>query len=231
MTELQKQYNTQIIPLMKEKFGYKNINEVSRIVKVVLNVGAGKALKDPKIIDIMIDNLRRVTGQAPVKTRAIKSISGFGVKEGQVVGLVVTLRGWRMYEFLNKFINVVLPRFRDFQGLSPEAFDGHGNYNIGVKEQIVFPEIKADEIEKIHGVEITVATTAKTDEEGLELLRAFGFLFRKRGERAKEEELKEVSKKEAVLKRYETMKKLQKNAEVVAKPASAAPKTEEKKTS
>jgi len=133
------------------------------------------------------------------------------------------MRGARMYEFMNKFVNVALPRFRDFQGLSPEAFDGRGNYNIGIKEQIVFPEIKADEIEKVHGLEVTICTTANTDEEGLELLKAFGFLFRKRGERAKEEELKEVSKKEAVMKRYDAMKKKQTVAgsapAVKAKPA------------
>lgn len=218
MTELQKKYNEKIVPFMKEKFGYKNVNEIPKITKVVLNIGAGKTLKDPKLIDIMIDNLKRISGQAPVKTRAAKSIAGFGIKENQVIGLAVTMRGARMYEFLNKFVNVALPRFRDFQGLSPEAFDGRGNYNIGIKEQIVFPEIKADEIEKVHGLEVTICTTANTDEEGLELLKAFGFLFRKRGERAKEEELKEVSKKEAVLKRYDAMKKKQ----TVAGAASAA---------
>lgn len=219
---------------MKEKFGYKNINEVPKIAKVVLNIGAGKALKDPKLIDIMIDNLKRISGQAPVKTKAAKSISGFGIRQGQVVGLAVTIRGMRMYEFLNKFINVALPRFRDFQGLSPEAFDGHGNYNIGIKEQIVFPEIKADEIEKVHGLEATIITTSKIDEEGLELLKAFGFLFRKRGERAKEEELREVSKKEAVLKRYEVMKKKQKvvstAAKLVATPAVVKKGDEKKKS-
>jgi len=209
MTELQKKYNEKIVPFMKEKFGYKNVNEIPKITKVVLNIGAGKTLKDPKLIDIMIDNLKRISGQSPVKTRAAKSIAGFGIKENQIIGLAVTMRGARMYEFLNKFVNVALPRFRDFQGLSPEAFDGRGNYNIGIKEQIVFPEIKADEIEKVHGLEVTICTTANTDEEGLELLKAFGFLFRKRGERAKEEELREVSKKEAVLKRYEAMKKKQ----------------------
>lgn len=230
MTELQKKYNEKIVPFMKEKFGYKNVNEIPKITKVVLNIGAGKTLKDPKLIDIMIDNLKRISGQSPVKTRAAKSIAGFGIKENQIIGLAVTMRGARMYEFLNKFVNVALPRFRDFQGLSPEAFDGRGNYNIGIKEQIVFPEIKADEIEKVHGLEVTICTTANTDEEGLELLKAFGFLFRKRGERAKEEELREVSKKEAVLKRYEAMKKKQTVAGVApaAKAKPMASKEESK---
>ncbi len=231
MTELQKKYNEKIVPFMKEKFGYKNVNEIPRISKIVLNIGAGKTLKDPKLIDIMIDNLKRISGQAPVKTRAAKSIAGFGIKEGQVVGLAVNMRGARMYEFLNKFVNVALPRFRDFQGLSPEAFDGQGNYNIGIKEQIVFPEIKADEIEKVHGLEVTIATTAETDEEGLELLKAIGFLFRKRGERAKEEALKEVSRKESVMKRYDAMKKKQTVVGVIpsAKVKSEAPKKEKSK--
>ena len=226
MTELKKKYRKEIVPLMKERFGYTNDLQVPKIEKIVLNVGTGKALKDSKLLDIMIDTLKRISGQAPVKTIATKSISGFNVKEGDIVGLVVTLRGGRMYEFLNKFINTALPRFRDFQGLSPESFDSRGNYSVGIKEHIVFPEISADEVEKIHGLEVCISTTANNDKEGLELLRAFGFLFRKKGERAKEEELKAKSKKESVLKRYEEMKKKQVVVEQEAKSTPAKPSVE-----
>lgn len=175
MTRLQKLYKEKVIPEMKKQFGYKNDLAVPRLKKVAINIGTGKTLKDPKLLDIMINNLKRITGQVPVKTRAKRAISGFNIREGLVVGLKVTLRGKRMYDFLDKLANATLPRIRDFKGLSAKSFDKQGNYTIGLKEQIVFPEIRSDEVEKIHGLEICINTTAKNPKEGLFLLKLLGF--------------------------------------------------------
>lgn len=165
--------------LMKE-FGYTNALAVPHIAKVVLNVGLSKALKDKKYIDIAVRTLTKITGQKPILTKARKSISNFKIREGMVVGAVVTLRGKRMYDFLYKLVSVALPRSRDFHGLDPmKGFDAHGNYSLGFREHIVFPEISSDEIENIHGLEIAVATTAPDREQTVYLLRALGFPFKK----------------------------------------------------
>lgn len=179
MTSLKQQYLTKIIPALQEQFGYTNILAVPRPVKLVVSIGTGPGLKDPKFNEIAESSLKRITGQKPVKTLAKKSISNFKIREGQVVGMMVTLRGQRMYDFLEKLINVTLPRIRDFQGLATTIIDHHGNLNIGLKEHLAFPEIKVEEIEKLHGVQVTVVTTAGTAEAGLALFRLLGFPFRK----------------------------------------------------
>ncbi|MCX6746362.1 MAG: 50S ribosomal protein L5 [Candidatus Parcubacteria bacterium] len=171
-------FKKKIIPELKKQFGLKNDLEVPRIEKVVLNVGLGKSLKDANFLDNVESTLMRITGQKPIKTKAKKSISNFKIRKGMVIGLKVTLRGQRMYDFLEKLVNVVLPRVRDFRGLTAKAIDQGGNLNIGIKEHLAFPEIKADEIEKLHGLEIAVVTTAKSREEGRALLVAFGFPFK-----------------------------------------------------
>ena len=176
---LKEQYHKEILPALKEKFGYKNNLAAPKIAKVVLNVGTGQGLKDAKFNEVVEDTLLRITGQRPVKTVAKKSISNFKIRDGLVVGQSVTLRGSRMYEFLDKLINVTLPRVRDFRGLDSKSVDPKGNLNLGLREHIAFPEIKSDEVEKIHGLQIAVVTTAKTREEGLELLKLLGFPFRK----------------------------------------------------
>lgn len=175
MSRLQRLYKEQVIPKMKAEFGYKNDLAVPRVLKVVINIGTGKTLKDPKLLDIMINNLKKICAQAPVKTRTKKAISGFGIKSGMVVGLKVTLRKTRMYDFLDKLINAVLPRVRDFKGLSLKSFDKKGNYTVGFKEQIVFPELRSDEVAKIHGLEVCIHTTAKNNKEGTALLKYLGF--------------------------------------------------------
>lgn len=162
---------------LKEKFGFKNDMAVPRIERVVVNVGTGQGLKDSKYNEVVEATLERITGQRPVKVAAKKSISNFKIREGQVVGMMVTLRGKRMYDFLDKFVNVTLPRVRDFRGIERKSVDKHGNLNIGLKEHIAFPEIHSDEVEKIHGLQVTVTTSANNHEEGLELLSQLGFPF------------------------------------------------------
>lgn len=164
---------------MEAKFGYKNNMAVPKITKVVINVGTGHGLKDAKFNEAVENTLIRITGQQPVKTAAKKSISNFKIREGLIVGMMVTLRGKRMYDFLDKLINIALPRVRDFRGLNPKSVDPKGNLNIGFREHISFPEIKSDEIEKIHGLQVSVVTTAKTRDEGVELLTLLGFPFSK----------------------------------------------------
>lgn len=176
---LKEKYQKEIIPKLKEKFGYKNSLAVPRLEKVVLNVGLGEGLKDKKIIDIVENSLTHITGQKPVKTKAKKSISSFKIREGMVIGMKVTLRKTRMYDFIDKLVNVSLARVRDFRGLSSDAVDKQGNLTIGFKEHIVFPEIRPEEIEKVHGLEVTITTRAKDKEEGLELLTLLGFPFKK----------------------------------------------------
>jgi large subunit ribosomal protein L5 len=176
---LQEKYKKETIPLLEKKLGYKNVMSVPKIEKVVINVGLGKALQDAKYLEVMENVLTRISGQRPVKTRAKKSISNFKIREGMAIGLKVTLRGSKMWDFVEKLVHVALPRVRDFHGLEAESFDGKGNYNIGFKEYIAFPEIGADEVEKLHGLEMVIVTSAKTDEEGQELLTALGFPFKK----------------------------------------------------
>ena len=178
MERLQEKYNKEIVKALKDKFGFKNVMEVPRILKVVLNVGVGKIKEDKKRIDLVVEDIAKIAGQAPVKNLSRKSISGFKVRQNQVVGLSVTLRGFRMYSFLDKLVNVALPRVKDFQGISKKSFDGRGNYHLGLKEQIVFPEVSADSLENIFGIEISVVTNAKRDDTAYELLKLMKFPFK-----------------------------------------------------
>ncbi|CUS91035.1 LSU ribosomal protein L5P [Candidatus Kryptobacter tengchongensis] len=177
---LKKLYHEVIIPEMMKRFGYKNVMQVPRLVKIVVNMGVGQATQDPKLLEMAMKELAKITGQQPVIRRARKSISNFKLRAGMAIGCKVTLRRERMYEFLDRLINAAIPRIRDFRGLSDKSFDGRGNYTLGIREHIIFPEINVDEVERIFGMDITIVTTAKTDEEAYELLRLFGMPFRKR---------------------------------------------------
>lgn len=171
-------YKQEITPRLMEKFSYKNIMQVPKVEKVILNIGVGEAIQNPKALDGAVNDLTIITGQKPIITKGKKSIAGFKLREGMPIGCKVTLRGERMYEFLDKLINIDLPRVRDFRGVSPQAFDGRGNYSLGIKEQTMFPEIEYDKIDKIRGLEVVIVTTAKTDEEARELLKSMGMPFR-----------------------------------------------------
>jgi large subunit ribosomal protein L5 len=179
MPRLKERYKKEIAPQLIKKHGYKNVMEVPRFVKVVLNLGMGEALSNPKAMEAAEKDLTTIAGQHPVVTKAKKSIAAFKLRAGVPVGMMVTLRDQRMYEFLDKLVSVVLPRIRDFQGIPRDAFDGQGNYTLGMKEQIVFPEIEYDKVDKTRGLEITIVTTAKTDEDGRRLLEAIGMPFKK----------------------------------------------------
>lgn len=170
-------YRKNIVPELMKKFNYKNIMQVPKISKVCLNVGVGAATSDPKLIENTVKEIEMITGQHPVVVKAKKSVSNFKLREGMNVAVRITLRHARMYEFFDKFVNVAIPRIRDFRGLSDKSFDGRGNYTMGIKEQIIFPEINVDNISRISGMDITITTTAKTDEEAFELLKLFGFPF------------------------------------------------------
>lgn len=178
MARLKEVYQKEIVPALMDKFGYKSIMQVPRIEKIVINMGVGEAKDNPKALEGAVSDLAAITGQKPVVTKAKKAIAGFKIREGMAIGAKVTLRGERMYEFLDRLLNVALPRVRDFRGVSPTAFDGRGNYTLGVKEQLIFPEIDYDKVDKVRGMDIVFVTTAKTDEEAREMLRAFGMPFR-----------------------------------------------------
>jgi large subunit ribosomal protein L5 len=171
-------YMKEVVPALKKQFNYKNIMEVPRLDKIVINMGLGEAIQNIKILDSALEEIAAITGQRPIITKARRSIAQFKLRAGMPIGCMVTLRKERMYEFLNRLINIALPRVRDFRGLPPHAFDGRGNYSLGIKEQIIFPEIDYDKIDKIKGMNIVITTTAKTDEEGRELLRLLGMPFR-----------------------------------------------------
>jgi large subunit ribosomal protein L5 len=171
-------YRKEGVPSLMKEFGFKNPNQVPRLDKIVINMGLGEALANNKILESAVDQLGAITGQKPVVTRARKSIANFKLRQGQAIGAAVTLRNDRMYEFMDRLINVALPRVRDFKGVSSKAFDGKGNYTLGVREQIIFPEINYDQIEKVKGLNISFVTTARNDEQGLALLRHFGLPFR-----------------------------------------------------
>lgn len=179
MARLQKTYKEQILPSMMEKFSYTSPMQVPKITKITLNMGVGEAIGDKKVLDNAVSDLETITGQKVVKTLARKSVASFKVRDGYPVGCKVTLRGKMMYEFLDRLINIALPRVRDFQGLNAKAFDGRGNYNLGIKEQIIFPEIEFEKVDKIRGMDINFATTASTNEEAKALLEAFNFPFKK----------------------------------------------------
>jgi len=175
---LKERYEREILPALIKDIGYRNRMQAPRLTKVVLNIGLGEAIQNAKALDVAVAELSAMCGQKPVVTRAKKAIANFKLREGMPIGCMVTLRGARMYEFLDRLLNVALPRVRDFRGVSGRAFDGRGNYNIGLKEQIIFPEIDLDKVEKVRGLTITIGTTARTDAEGKALLKALGMPFR-----------------------------------------------------
>ena len=177
---LKGRYREEIVPAMMQEFGYCNVMEVPRLSKIVVNVGVGEALTDSKALDHTVQDIATITGQQPVVTKARKSIAAFKLREGRSVGVKVTLRGHRMWDFFDRLTNVALPRVRDFRGVSPDSFDGRGNYTLGLREQLLWPEIDYDHIDKIRGMEVSIVTTAKTDEEGRQLLALLGMPFRRR---------------------------------------------------
>jgi large subunit ribosomal protein L5 len=177
-------YKTEVVPALMKEFEYSSIMQVPKIEKIVVNVGLGEALDNAKAIEFATSDITAITGQKPVLTKAKKSIATFKLREGRVIGVKVTLRGERMWSFLSRLIHVALPRTRDFQGIAPDAFDGRGNYTLGLREQLIFPEIDYDKIDKIRGMEVTIVTTAKTDEEGRRLLTLIGMPFRREAEAA-----------------------------------------------
>jgi large subunit ribosomal protein L5 len=178
MTRLQKDYQDRIVGQLRERFGFKSVMQVPRVEKITLNMGVGEAIADKKVMDNAVADLRLIAGQQPIVTFARKSVAGFKIREGWPIGCKVTLRRERMYEFMDRLVSVAIPRIRDFRGLSAKAFDGRGNYSMGVREQIIFPEIDYDKIDTLRGLDITITTTARTDEEGRALLEAFHFPFR-----------------------------------------------------
>lgn len=178
-TPMQEQYTSEIVPALMKEFEYSSVMQVPRVTKVVVNIGLGEALDNAKAIDFATNDLLAITGQKPVVTKAKKSIASFKLREGRSIGLKVTLRGERMWSFLTRVIHIALPRTRDFQGVSPDSFDGRGNYTLGIREQLIFPEIDYDKIDKSRGMEITIVTTARNDEEGRRLLAMLGMPFRR----------------------------------------------------
>ena len=178
--EMKKKYHEDVIPALKEKFGYKNIYEIPKLEKIVVNMGVGEAVQNVKILDSAVNELSKITGQKPIINRAKKSIAVYKLRKGMPIGTNVTLRGTRMYDFLQKLVCIVLPRIRDFRGVSDKSFDGRGNYSLGLKEQMLFPEIKYDDVETVKGLDVTIVTTARTDEEAKILLAEMGMPFKKR---------------------------------------------------
>ncbi|MDQ2885468.1 MAG: 50S ribosomal protein L5 [Chloroflexota bacterium] len=178
-SRLKEKYRQDVVSALQKEFNYKNPMQVPTVNKVVVNIGMGEVIQNAKAMDAAVSDLATITGQRPVITRARRSVAAFKLREGMQIGCMVTLRGERMYQFLDKLINVALPRLRDFQGISPEAFDGRGNYTLGLREQLVFPEIDYDKVDKVRGMEVSVVTTARTDEEGRRLLALMGMPFKK----------------------------------------------------
>ena len=177
-TRIKEKYLNEAVPALQQKFGYKNVMQIPKLSKIVINMGLGDCKDNPKAMEVAVKELATIAGQKPLVTKARKSIANFKLRQGQAIGCAVTLRGDRMYEFMDRLITVALPRVRDFKGVSPKAFDGKGNYTLGVREQIIFPEINYDQIEKVKGLNISFVTTAQNDEQGLALMRHFGMPFR-----------------------------------------------------
>lgn len=180
MSRLQEYYRETVVPALVEKFGYSNVMQVPRLQKITINMGVGEAVADKKVIEHALGDLSKIVGQKPVVTKARKSVASFKIRDGYPIGAKVTLRRERMYEFFDRLVNIALPRVRDFRGIPRKSFDGRGNFNLGVKEQIIFPEINYDQVDAIRGMDIAITTSARTDEEGMALLEAFGFPFRAR---------------------------------------------------
>lgn len=179
MSRLKSLYNDEIVAAMIKKFGYKNVMEVPKLDKIVINMGVGEAKENAKVLDSAVKDLETITGQKAVLTRAKNSVANFKIREGMAIGCKTTLRGEKMYDFMDRLVNLALPRVRDFRGVSADSFDGRGNYALGIKEQLIFPEIEYDKVEKVRGMDVIIVTTAKTDEEARELLRLFGMPFAK----------------------------------------------------
>jgi large subunit ribosomal protein L5 len=179
MARLKQVYKDQVVAKLTEEFGYKNVMEVPKITKITLNMGVGEAIADKKLLEHAVNDLEALSGQKVVVTKARKSVAGFKIRDGYPIGCKVTLRGERMWDFFDRLVDVAIPRIRDFRGLNPKSFDGRGNYSMGVKEQIIFPEIDYDKVDRVRGMDITITTTARTDEEGRALLAAFSFPFKK----------------------------------------------------
>lgn len=179
MSRLKETYNNEIVDAMMKKFGYKNVMQVPKLNKIVINMGVGEAKDNAKVLESAVKDLETITGQKAVLTRAKKSVANFKIREGLAIGCKVTLRGEKMYEFMDRLVNLALPRVRDFRGINPNSFDGRGNYALGIKEQLIFPEIEYDKVDKVRGMDVIVVTTAKTDEEARELLRLFNMPFAK----------------------------------------------------
>lgn len=177
MARLKEMYNTEVTPALMKKFEYKSVMQIPKIDKIVVNVGCGDARDNPKVLEAVVSDVTQITGQKPIQCKAKKSVANFKLREGMIIGVKVTLRGDRMYEFLDRLFNVALPRVRDFRGINPNSFDGRGNYSMGIKEQLIFPEIDYDKIDKVRGMDICLITTAKTDEEARELLSLMGAPF------------------------------------------------------
>lgn len=178
MSRLKDKYLNEVVPSLKERFGYKTVMQVPKLQKVVLNMGVGEAVQNAKALEAAMEDLAAISGQKPAITRAKKSVAAFKIRDGMAIGCKVTLRGERMYDFLDKLINVGLPRIRDFRGVSPRSFDGRGNYSLGLREQLIFPEIRYDEVDKVRGLDVVIVTTAETDEEAMALLSELGMPFR-----------------------------------------------------
>ena len=181
MMRLEEKYRNEVVPALQKSLGLKNVMQVPRITKVVVNIGLGEALDNAKALDYAVQDLTTITGQKPIITKARKSVAAFKLREGRAIGVKVTLRGDKMWAFLDRLMNVALPRVRDFRGISPNAFDGRGNYTLGIREQLIFPEIDYDKIDKVRGMEVTIVTTARNDEEGRQLLSLLGMPFKKEG--------------------------------------------------
>jgi large subunit ribosomal protein L5 len=179
MARLKQVYKDQVVAKLTEEFSYKNVMEVPKITKITLNMGVGEAIADKKLLEHAVNDLQALSGQKVVVTKARKSVAGFKIRDGYPIGCKVTLRGERMWDFFDRLVDVAIPRIRDFRGLNPKSFDGRGNYSMGVKEQIIFPEIDYDKVDRVRGLDITITTTARTDEEGRALLAAFNFPFKK----------------------------------------------------
>ena len=179
MNRLHETYKSELVPALMSKFNYSSVMEAPKLSKIVINIGAGDAVANPKVLDDAVSELAQITGQKPLVTRAKKSIANFKLREDMPIGCKVTLRGERMYDFFDKLVNIALPRVRDFRGINPKGFDGRGNYTLGIKEQLIFPEINYDKVNKVRGMDIVIVTTAKTDQEAFELLKLFGMPFRK----------------------------------------------------
>lgn len=177
MARLKEMYNTEVTPALMKKFEYKSVMQIPKIDKIVVNVGCGDARDNPKVLEAVVSDVTQITGQKPIQCKAKKSVANFKLREGMIIGVKVTLRGDRMYEFLDRLFNLALPRVRDFRGINPNSFDGRGNYSMGIKEQLIFPEIDYDKIDKVRGMDICLITTAKTDEEARELLTLMGAPF------------------------------------------------------